>query len=66
MSRPRYPHQQLQHLPGIGDAAADGCGGTSETRYVVNNVVEVRVRDLEQISNVIQAALDAARTTSMG
>jgi hypothetical protein len=33
---------------------------------VVNNVVEVRVRDLEQISNVIQAALDAARTTSMG
>jgi len=52
---------QESGMPQPMDAA-----GTSETRYVVNNVVEVRVRDLEQISNVIQAALDAGANNVYG
>ena len=43
-----------------------GAEGAAENRYVVNNVVEVRVRDLTQISAVIQAALDAGANNVYG
>jgi len=43
-----------------------GAEGAAENRYVVNNVVEVRVRDLDQISAVIQAALDAGANNVYG
>lgn len=37
-----------------------------QNRYVVNNVVEVRVRDLDRISDVMQAALDAGANNVYG
>lgn len=43
-----------------------GAESAVENRYVVNNVVEVRVRDLDQISAVIQAALDAGANNVYG
>jgi len=41
-------------------------GFETQNRYVVNNVVEVRVRDLESISEVMQAALDAGANNVYG
>jgi len=38
----------------------------TQSRYVVNNVVEVKVRDLSQISAVLQAALDAGANNVYG
>lgn len=41
-------------------------GAQPPMRYVVNNMVEVKVRDLDQISAVLQAALDAGANNVYG
>lgn len=48
-----------------GPQPMDTQSGT-QTRYAVNNVVEVKVRDLTQISAVLQAALDAGANNVYG
>jgi len=44
----------------------DSAEGAPQNRYVVNNVVEVRVRNLDSVSEVMQAALDAGANNVYG